>query len=199
MYFYYQQLFTYEKVSEYLLKGLAIDATNGGLILGPSHDEGGIYMLKNVGNGYSLIGEIEGYEYLHNPAAIGYFNESLSRLNDKSEMIGKFEEYCVPSNIRIIDARTEDKSLHNARLLTLDFRIVPMVICNKYSTKRKLSEINEMNSSVYHEYDGEDYFNTTRVNIFSSVTREQIYSIRYATGDDDRSAYLFGSGPDIKE
>lgn len=41
MFYYYEQIFSYEAVDELLKNGYAVDGAQGGLILGRSHDEGG--------------------------------------------------------------------------------------------------------------------------------------------------------------
>ena len=64
--YYYKMKYSLAQMEEYLQTGKAIDATMGGLILGRSHDEGGIYFWVKENDYYILEGEVEGYEYILN-------------------------------------------------------------------------------------------------------------------------------------
>ncbi len=49
--------------------GTAITDNEGGLVLGPSHDDRGVWFLVRNTDNYLLKGEVEGYEYIFNPGA----------------------------------------------------------------------------------------------------------------------------------
>lgn len=195
--YYYEQFFSISQVEDFFDNGLAVDGTNGGLVLGPSHEEGGIYMLKFIGYGYSLIGEMEGYEYFLNPAASAYFFSSFRHFNDyENDQTENFFDYSIPEDVTTIDAKLSNNSDYKSKFLVFDNRF-HFAICNKFSTKKNLPSINTLNNSLYFEYDNKDFSLTKRMNIFLKETDEKIWSIRYATKDDDPSTYI--CGPEIKE
>ncbi len=193
MSYYYKQFFSIESVMQLQTDGYAVEGTSGGLVLGPTHDAGGIYMLQFIGSGYSLVGEIEGYEYFLNPAASAYFFKSFKHLNNfNADKTHNFIEYDIPEDISVIDARLKDRSRYNSKFLLFDHRF-SFAICNRYSTTKQLQVLNNLNNSLYHEYDSADYSLTKRMNILLRATKEKVWSIRYATKDDDPSTFLSGS------
>lgn len=140
MYF-YDMFFSLSTMEEYLKKGWAINGTKGGIILGPSHDDGGIKMWQRTteGNGYRLKGEVEGYEYILNPGASHCFDNIFSSINKYGEhKHDNWEDYEIPENITFMDTRraVEPKFI----LLDATFSIV-----NKFSTKCYLQTIEQMN------------------------------------------------------
>jgi hypothetical protein len=196
-YYYYKQFFSVKEVKSLFENGYAVDGTNGGVVLGPSHEDGGIYMLKFIGYGYHLVGEMEGYEYFLNPAASAYFFSSFKHFNDyEKDKTEYFYEYPLPEHINIIDARLPANSIYKSKFLVFENRF-EFGICNKFSTKNKLLEINSLNSSLHFEYDSNDFKLTKRMNIYLKKTGEKIWSIRYGTKNDDPSK--FKSGSKIKE
>lgn len=145
MQFYYKQFFTNDTVNEYLKNDLAIDGTTGGLILGPSHADGGIYILANYGYGYYLIAEYEGFEFLLNPFAkkkhSNYFDLYNRYNEDKTE---SFDEYVPDDSIKIIDTRIEKNNDFNSKFIILDIR-GQCELFNKYSTRIYLAQLNRAN------------------------------------------------------
>ena len=60
--------FVFPEFVAFLFKNnLLVNPIEGGLVLGPSHDEGGIQMIRKHDNEYVWVGEMKGYEYLINP------------------------------------------------------------------------------------------------------------------------------------
>ena len=68
-------------MEDYINKGWAIDATYGGLIIGRSHDEGGIYFWVKKDGYYVLEGEVEGYEYIMNFGATNHYSKITNRFH----------------------------------------------------------------------------------------------------------------------
>jgi len=66
MFYYFQQLFTFQQIDKLYKEDAIVDARKGGLLLGPSHDDGGIYFLFEYRDGFRLYGEVEGFEYIMN-------------------------------------------------------------------------------------------------------------------------------------
>jgi len=144
--YYLNQFFTNKYVDRLLDEDLAIDGTNGGLLIGLSHDDGGIKVLMNYGYGYFLKAEFEGYEYLFNPEANNKYSHVHDKYNQYEKHVKKgFKEYIPPENIRIIDTRTSLKSKVTSKFLILDNRGA-YTLFNKYSTQIYLNRLDELNS-----------------------------------------------------
>ncbi|TPN87411.1 hypothetical protein [Aquimarina algicola] len=134
--------YSLEKMDEYLKNGLAIDATMGGLILGKSHSQGGIYFWVKRDNVFVLEGEVEGYEYIMNQGASHCFSESTYRFHQPELHKHDFIDYEPDLNIKLLDTR----DLGDPKFLLFDsggFSII-----NKWSTKGYLKTIDEMNKAV---------------------------------------------------
>lgn len=153
MIFYYEQFFSNEKVAEYTSLGLTIDGTKGGLLLGQPHSNGGIKFLMRYADGYRLMGEFEGQEYLLNPGATQCYRDNLKQLNqyNKDILLG-LSEPTEFDGITIIDCRTNDK-LFKSKIVLLDARSSQYII-NKYSTRRHLKTLEELNSSIGWSFKG---------------------------------------------
>ncbi|WP_207493177.1 hypothetical protein [Aridibaculum aurantiacum] len=160
-------------MEDYVAKGWAINGTKGGLILGPSHDEGGIMMWQRTteGDGYRLKGEVEGYEYILNPGASHCYRNIFSSINKHDEHQNEnWAEYSIPENISIIDTRRSGEP--RFILLDANFSIV-----NKYSTKCYLNTIEKMNNARSFEMLDEKtlkivYANLAPIDIYNSCTNE---------------------------
>lgn len=148
--YYYKMRYSLEKMEEYLQNGQALDANMGGLILGRSHDDGGIYFWVKKDDYYSLEGEVEGYEYILNFGATNFFKESSKRLHQYEDHKGHFEEYCPDSHIKILDTKHETEP----KFLLFDDNSFSII--NKYSTKGYLNTIDQMNKAVTYEIVGEN-------------------------------------------
>lgn len=142
--------FSIEKVQEYLENGRAIDATMGGLILGRSHDEGGIYFLVKKGDQYVLEGEVEGYEYILNFGATKFYSKSCDRFHQYENHKHDFVDYSPPSGVTLLDTKSEGEPKF------LIFNSDTFSIINKYSTKGYLITIDQMNKAVTFEIIGEN-------------------------------------------
>lgn len=63
--------------------GLLVDGTNGGLVLGLSHDEGGIYMIMECDEGHRVIATMEGGEYLLNYNSYAKHKDRIISINSE--------------------------------------------------------------------------------------------------------------------
>lgn len=120
------------------------DARRGGLVVGRSHAEGNIYMIRQCANivAYEDCSNMEGGEYIINHGAcllhkdrIEYINSFLFR-----EYNVDMEEVCRTPLI-ITQRLDSDKD----RLLLIDNR--GQFIVNKHATCVFLKELNEINQS----------------------------------------------------
>lgn len=137
--------YSLEKMNEYLKNGLAIDATMGGLILGKSHDNGGIYFWVKRGEVFVLEGEVEGFEFVMNQGATHYFSKTTDRFHQPELHKHEFIDYEPDRNIKLLDTR----SLKFPKFLL--FNSGGFSIINKWSTKGYLNTLNEMNKAVTFE------------------------------------------------
>lgn len=148
--YYYKMKYSLATMEEYLKNGKAIDATKGGLILGRSHDEGGIYFWIKEDDYYVLEGEVEGYEYIMNFGATKYYSKSCERFHQYENHKHDFVEYIPSSDITLLDTR------HGVEPKFLLFDDNGFSIINKYSTKGYLNTIDQMNKAVTYEIIGEN-------------------------------------------
>ena len=177
--FYYDQFFSYDQVNELLEKGLAIDARQGGLLIGPAHgieNEAGIKMLFDCGYGYQLQGEAEGYEYIFN-VATGYLIRNLFDTwnNYDEDYTADFQEYMPPAGTKIINTILPSNSLYLAKFILAESRGVQKII-NKYSTKKHLKIMDEANQKFRGEYNDESFFLASKINVIDTVTNELVCS-----------------------
>ena len=143
--YYYKMKYSVAQMQEYINQGRSIDATLGGLILGRSHDEGGIYFWTKQDDYYSLEGEVEGYEYILNFGATSFFKESSKRFHQYEKHIQNFEEYLPLPHIKVLDTRHEKEP----KFLLLDDNAFSII--NKHSTKGYLNTIDEMNRVITYK------------------------------------------------
>lgn len=140
--YYYGMKYSLETMKSFKDEGRAIDATLGGLVLGRSHSQGGIYFWVKKENFYVLEGEVEGYEYILNFGATNYYSKSTDRFHKYEEHKHDFKEYEPPTHIKLLDTRQPI----DAKFLL--FEIGGFSIINKYSTKGYLNTIDQMNKTV---------------------------------------------------
>lgn len=92
-----------------IVKGNGIvDGTCGGLILGNSHFDGGIKVIREYQNEklYEIIAEFKGWEYISNPVATANEIDFLIKLNTEfKDCQDDFMDYVIPKQIRILDTR----------------------------------------------------------------------------------------------
>ncbi|CAM2968164.1 hypothetical protein SAMN05444143_10168 [Flavobacterium succinicans] len=148
IYHYYQQHFTFDQVDEFYKDDAIIDGKNGGLLLGPSHDDGGIYFLFEYQDGFRLYGEVEGYEYIINRDICNRYRDFVSRINNRDRDLSfNFEPFDYHESTLIIDARASKSELYNSKYVILDVR-GGFGIINKHSTKIHLLEIDAFNKNL---------------------------------------------------
>jgi hypothetical protein len=145
MIYYYQQLFTFEDIDKLYKNNAIVDARQGGLLLGPSHNEGGIYFLYEYADGFRLFGEAEGFEYVINRNSAAIHRDLVGEINDYDrDIFLDFSEYKIDSSILTIDAISPDNFMYNSKFIILDV-LGGYAIINKYSTKLFLKEIDNLN------------------------------------------------------
>jgi hypothetical protein len=150
MYHYYEMPFSFEEVDRLLKEGKAVEATMGGLILGRSHDEGGIYFLVKRDGRYVLEGEVEGYEYILNLGATWFYEKSTHIFHQhEKHTTPVFDIYEPAPHIVTIDARHPDGAKY------ILFETGGFSIMNRYSTKGYLETLDRMNKAVTFKRVGE--------------------------------------------
>jgi len=129
-----------------LQNGSAVDGTQGGLILGPSHDDGGINMLVRKEGKYYLEGEVEGGEYVFNWGATERYKGLMPILNNPTQH--KRPTYTpveIPQGISIINARQ-----HGLAKFII-FECGGFAIFNKFSTAGYLQTLENLNNATSYE------------------------------------------------
>lgn len=142
----FDSIISIDKWLSYIELGYVVDARNGGLILGPSHEEGGIMMygfdpsLKS----FMVKGEMEGYEYIFNPDASNNMPDVMHKINISADA-GKrhlFEPYQIPMEVKTIDVR-----YHPSVILWIC--ISRQFIVNRNSTRLLLTTIDKINRETF--------------------------------------------------
>lgn len=104
---FYKEVLSSDYMQAVADRGDFIDAQKGGLLLGNSHDFGGVYMVYSCPNGFMVMGEVEGWEYFLNREISIKYRERLSFINDYyRDKLDFFEEYTPPDKTNLIDARS---------------------------------------------------------------------------------------------
>lgn len=99
-----ERLLTEAQIEQFLKLELAIDGSNGGLIIGPLHEEGGIQVFWHSKNGYEHCAEFEGWEYLLNPGVSIYYKNTFEEINNHDrDKTDSFQEYGVSPSVRLLD------------------------------------------------------------------------------------------------
>lgn len=152
MYLHYKQFFTNKFIDDLIEKNLAIDGTNGGLLLGPSHDHGGIKVIERYSYGYILVAEYEGFEYMFNPGASDLYDHYYELYNDyEGDKTEFFEEYVPNDKIRVIDTSLKNNKILSSKLLILDAR-GRYILFNKHSSKIHLETLNDANLKSTYQF-----------------------------------------------
>lgn len=135
--------YSLKTMQDYVQKGWAIDATMGGLVMGRSHDEGGVFIWVKRGNDYVLEAEVEGFEYILNLGATHFFREysKVFHQPEKHKSLGNIQ-YSPPAHIRILD------TTHSVEPKYLLFDTGGFSVINKYSTFGYLETLDKMNRAV---------------------------------------------------
>jgi hypothetical protein len=142
-------------MKEYEEKGWALQASGGGLVLGRSHEEGGIFCWIKQETDYVLEAEIEGYEYILNPGAAYYYQKIFDQFNKPKEHSYLSEPcYNPPPHIKVLDARGTFEPKH------LLFELGHFAVVNKKSTSGYLETLEEMNNAVSYSIVRPDYAET---------------------------------------
>ena len=127
--------------------GKIIDAREGGLVLGRSHAEGDICILKSNEDGKFFIdGCLEGGEYLVNTLAA---EKNKQRIEEINKYYVK-NEVCALDNIRL-SMKTRIINTHSEPSDKLIFfGGSPIFIVNKYATAKSYYELEALNHEDNH-------------------------------------------------
>lgn len=124
-------------------QGGFIDAKKGGLLLGNSHEFGGVIIVYQYGNDFEVMGEVEGWEFILNLESSVKYRKRIGDINNITrDCYGDFREFKPSASTKIIDARS--KPFHNKYILC-DYR-GDFAIINKYSTQKHIEELNIINA-----------------------------------------------------
>ena len=171
---YYEKRYSFDDILDMKEAGLVADATGGGLVIGPTHEEGGVKFLLRDDNGYSVIGELEGYEYVLNVATSFLLRNQFDKFNQPEiHKTGKFEEYPILENIRVIDARLPPGGLFKSKLLIWEHRGHQMIF-NRYSSKIHLELLNQVNNNYTFNYRPEGIYRARHLDIIDVQKNELI-------------------------
>lgn len=140
-----QTIYSQHEVNILIEKELAVDGSKGGLILGRSHKEGGVPVIKWNGVEYERNIEVEGYEYLFSSWSSHLYLSHLGRLNTSvQESIFKpFRSYTIPSDTSLIDARLESDTK------AIIIGLFKTFIVRRSATKKYLKTLDLINKNVF--------------------------------------------------
>ncbi len=129
-----------EEFSGLLKEGFAIDGRLGGYVVGRSHEEGGIKCFIETDEGFELIAEIEGGEYIINGGGAAEFEKELASLNALYDTESSLEEpVCISEYTCVYNTKgTQEKILWVSG---------GGFIMNKYATRKYFQLIEKINFS----------------------------------------------------
>lgn len=130
-----------------LQHSLIVDGSFGGLVMGPSHDEGGITLIQlTQSNEVKIIAEIEGYEYICSPPVTAKFDQRLDTINSHFNGYETFVPYDVPKEVTVINANKVDLlGIFTAdRFVLCDF--YKTWVINRIATQSHLLELEAMHN-----------------------------------------------------
>jgi hypothetical protein len=151
---YNRQYFAHRQVEDFLEYGYAVDGSEGGIILGESHNNGGVKVLFEYDDGYRLVAEVEGGEYILNGGSSCEFFEWLIHVNNPKQDKGKYEPI-VDAKHNVIDCRPNVVG-GLQKFLVFDIRVRHFIV-NKYSTSRHIEILNRLNSLIRYQPSGKMY------------------------------------------
>lgn len=122
--------------------GLIIDGAEGGLVLGNSHQKGGVHMIRQKTETiFEYVGEMEGWEYLTNFKTAHKYE--FSEINERTKPISKYirTTFKIPEGCKVID--TTKKEI--AFILVSKYT---QFIVNRFATKKHIKEIIELDKNI---------------------------------------------------
>lgn len=131
--------YTEPQFKQALLSGQVIDAMFGGLIIGRSHSQGNIYLVKYENGLYITFGNMEGGEYVLSQKTYQKYKAEIIEINNDEDTDKQFLNQ-IPIGCKMhIDTRRMDEDNY------LWFDEHGMFIINKYSTYKHFDRLQEMN------------------------------------------------------
>lgn len=129
---------------------LIVESHKGGLVMGPSHQDGGIQIITLGENDCFWNSEMEGWEYIINPSSSATHGDELKKINGAHNRLTdqlNFTEYDVPDHITILDCSpVEINGVLFTRWL-LQYSTSQWII-SRESTKRHLERLNQINKEL---------------------------------------------------
>lgn len=115
-----------------------VDGGKGGLVLGPRHGQGYIYLILEINPGiWKVVGNMEGGEFLLNNPTILRYGSRLNEINSWTGDYNEISETQIASLKYVIDARSD------GTIIALSSRLQQII--NRQATSRFLEELDEMN------------------------------------------------------
>ncbi len=129
---------TFDEVHKLIDLKVVFDGTNGGLVLGKLHIDGGVHMINLNADTrtFKYLGEMEGWEYLSSPIIKPEIGKKLEKLNDKikGEISFLSTEFRIPKNCKVIDTFDIVPAI-------LILSNIPQFITNRFVTKKHIKRI----------------------------------------------------------
>ena len=120
--------------------GTLVDGRRGGLVVGPSHEEGFIYLVyEDPATGYGVAGTMEGGEYLLCSAAYHIFHRRIDQINSWEQATSPLEKITISRGTRVLN--TYGPYCDGAILIDAKGQFV----VNKFATSRFFEEIEGFN------------------------------------------------------
>ena len=144
--YYYQQTFNHTDIDKLISDNALIDARGGGMLLGPSHDSGGIYFLYESKGCFKLFGEVEGFEYVINRKSAIEYRQKIGEINNLERDFHPDFKYLLHNKLfKTINAISPDLEEYKSKFIILD-NLGGFAIINKYSTAVHLDTIEKINN-----------------------------------------------------
>jgi hypothetical protein len=155
--FYYQhddRTYLSTEACRYLLEhDLLLDATEGGLIVGPLLAEGGVRLVNFTKKGECFVNKpVDGWTYLLNTYACFYEQEQINTLMTTliEKMIGH-TPYNVPETVKVFDATP--RVIDGQQITPFIYTGSPETcFIDRVTTKKYLEQIHRLNQQAWQKY-----------------------------------------------
>lgn len=130
--------FKYSAFITALKDGIIVDGRSGGLVLGRTHEDSGIFLIQEVQDHFVFAAEMEGWEYLMCPQATEKYFDRLNEINNDRH--SDLCEVRITEHTRIINTH----ALGHDKLIWMSN--YNQFIVSRAATQRHFSELEEMNN-----------------------------------------------------
>lgn len=139
---FYHISFSEEEIKLLYKKGCVYIANEGGLVLGKSHLEGGVFLIAKKEKRFHFKVEIEGFEFLSGSIEDELHEKYLKMINDSTQHIVELEDYHL-RQFPIDLEKHKDCPIIDTSKAEIAFIIIdePRYIINRAATQKYINQL----------------------------------------------------------